>query len=65
MFIFCSAESNEMIGVIEDSEEVQAHAPPPSLVPRLHAILCHHLKHVNPLVPENKTDDFKTGIKTV
>ena len=54
-----------MIGVIEDSEEVQAHAPPPSLVPRLHAILCHHLNHVNPLVPENKTDDFKTGIKTV
>lgn len=51
----------EILGHIEDNEEVQAHAPPPSLVPRLHAILCGHLKHVNPLVPDIGTDEYKTG----
>lgn len=35
-------------------EERNAHAPPPSLVPRLHSIIHHKLKHNNPNVPTEK-----------
>lgn len=46
-----------MVNVVEESqEEMNAHAPPPSLVPRLHAVVCNQLKHVNPLVPETVED---------
>jgi hypothetical protein len=41
-------------------EERNAHAPPPSLVPRLHAILHHKLKHNNPHVPVEK-EKVETG----
>ena len=42
-------------------EENVAHSPPPSLVPRLHAVLCNKLAHVNPLIPQPATDRFKEG----
>lgn len=35
-------------------EERNAHAPPPSLVPRLHSIIHLKLKHNNPNVPTEK-----------
>ncbi|VDI18023.1 Hypothetical predicted protein [Mytilus galloprovincialis] len=42
-------------------EEINAHAPPPSLVPRLHAVLCNKLTHNNPLLPQiPDTDEYKT-----
>ena len=51
-----------MMGGIEEApEERQAHAPPPSLVPRLHAVLANRLTHVNPCVPAYSTEEFKTG----
>ncbi|XP_022246309.1 mini-chromosome maintenance complex-binding protein-like isoform X1 [Limulus polyphemus] len=34
-----------------ESEELEAHNPPPSLVPRLHAILIKPLDHINPKLP--------------
>lgn len=34
----------------ESTTEIQAQNPPPSLIPRLHAIAVHHLPHVNPLM---------------
>jgi hypothetical protein len=43
----------------EPQEEVNAHSPPPSLVPRLHAVVCKPLKHVNPLVPELVEDKIQ------
>ncbi|XP_039599629.1 mini-chromosome maintenance complex-binding protein isoform X2 [Polypterus senegalus] len=45
---------------MEADEEQRVHSPPASLVPRLHAILAHKLKHVNPLVPASLcTEDGK------
>lgn len=41
-------------GYEEPMEERNAHAPPPSLVPRLHSIIYHKLKHNNPNVPTEK-----------
>lgn len=41
-------------------EERNAHAPPPSLVPRLHSIIYHKLKHNNPNVPTEKAK-LKSG----
>ncbi|XP_070539996.1 mini-chromosome maintenance complex-binding protein-like [Ptychodera flava] len=38
---------------MEDIEERHAHSPPPSLVPRLHAIVVNKLHHCNPLLPQN------------
>uniref|UniRef100_A0A4W3HJ67 Mini-chromosome maintenance complex-binding protein n=1 Tax=Callorhinchus milii TaxID=7868 RepID=A0A4W3HJ67_CALMI len=32
-------------------EEQRVHSPPPSLVPRLHAIVTHKLQHINPFLP--------------
>jgi len=47
---------NELI----DSEELQAHEPPPSLVPRLHSLVIRPLQHNNPLLPPQPTaDDYK------
>ncbi|KAM7357895.1 mini-chromosome maintenance complex-binding protein [Cochliomyia hominivorax] len=34
----------------ENTSEIQAQNPPPSLIPRLHAIAVHHLPHINPLM---------------
>ncbi|XP_005093986.1 mini-chromosome maintenance complex-binding protein [Aplysia californica] len=34
-----------------DQEELQAHEPPPSLVPRLHALVIRPLQHNNPQLP--------------
>uniref|UniRef100_A0A8C4SZA4 Mini-chromosome maintenance complex-binding protein n=1 Tax=Erpetoichthys calabaricus TaxID=27687 RepID=A0A8C4SZA4_ERPCA len=58
---------------MEADEEQRVHSPPASLVPRLHAVLAHKLKHVNPLVPaslctEDGTSfvsDFLTDLVTV
>ncbi|KAL5016603.1 hypothetical protein ScPMuIL_006192 [Solemya velum] len=42
-------------------EEMNAHAPPPSLVPRLHAVVCKRLSHVNPMLPYTTEDEeYKT-----
>uniref|UniRef100_K1QBJ4 Mini-chromosome maintenance complex-binding protein n=1 Tax=Magallana gigas TaxID=29159 RepID=K1QBJ4_MAGGI len=41
-------------GYEEPMEERNAHAPPPSLVPRLHSIIHLKLKHNNPNVPTEK-----------
>ncbi|XP_052773975.1 mini-chromosome maintenance complex-binding protein-like [Mya arenaria] len=59
-----SEESSLLGGVEENPEEVYAHAPPPSLVPRLHAVLCNRLSHVNPLVPKTKSEDYITVLET-
>ncbi|KAK7500684.1 hypothetical protein BaRGS_00007928 [Batillaria attramentaria] len=37
--------------------EREAHTPPPSLVPRLHAVLIRKLVHNNPLLPRDLTPD--------
>lgn len=37
----------------ENTAEVKAHHPPPSLVPRLHCIIGHKMTHSNPLVHRN------------
>ncbi|XP_022091881.1 mini-chromosome maintenance complex-binding protein-like isoform X2 [Acanthaster planci] len=39
--------ADEMEGI----EEQTAHSPPPSLVPRLHAVISHKLQHINPMLP--------------
>ena len=38
---------------MEGVEEQNAHSPPPSLVPRLHALVVNRLQHTNPLLPTN------------
>lgn len=41
-------------------EEINAHAPPPSLVPRLHAVLSRKLYHNNPLLPQSpESEEYK------
>jgi len=56
------SEDNPLLGVVGESpEELNAHCPPPSLVPRLHAVLCHHLHHTNPLTPHTGGDDYTSG----
>ncbi|XP_037908654.1 mini-chromosome maintenance complex-binding protein [Hermetia illucens] len=45
--------SNHQIEDFEEMSEVQAANPPPSLIPRLHAILVKPLDHVNPLLDES------------
>lgn len=39
----------------DNISEIQANNPPPSLVPRLHAILIREVPHINPLMPSSKT----------
>lgn len=51
---------NSIEGYEEPMEERSAHAPPPSLVPRLHVIIHHKLKHNNPHVPTEK-EKIDTG----
>lgn len=60
-----SSEDSFMGGMEESPEERQAHAPPPSLVPRLHTVLANHLQHVNPYVPDYKEEAYKEGIKLI
>ena len=36
---------------METALEQKAHSPPPSIIPRLHAITVQHLHHTNPLLP--------------
>ena len=54
-------------GYEEPMEERNAHAPPPSLVPRLHAIIHHKLRHNNPHLPaeKEKVESGKTYYKVV
>ena len=56
-----SSEDSIMGGIEESAEERHAHAPPPSLVPRLHVVLANHLSHINPYIPDYKQEDFKQG----
>jgi len=43
-----------------DNDELQAHEPPPSLVPRLHAFVIRPLEHNNPHLPLlTKSDRYK------
>lgn len=42
----------------EDISEVQAANPPPSLIPRIHAVLIEPLTHSNPLVPQTTFDEI-------
>ena len=44
------ADETDPFGM-ETASERRAHYPPPSLIPRLHAITVHHLDHTNPLLP--------------
>ncbi|GFR78750.1 mini-chromosome maintenance complex-binding protein [Elysia marginata] len=47
-------------GDIADKEELRAHEPPASLVPRLHALVIRHLEHNNPsLPPQVESDRYK------
>ena len=47
-----------------DGVEETAHCPPPSLVPRLHVILAHPLKHNHPDIPADiNADHNKEGSK--
>uniref|UniRef100_A0ABM0LV56 Mini-chromosome maintenance complex-binding protein n=1 Tax=Saccoglossus kowalevskii TaxID=10224 RepID=A0ABM0LV56_SACKO len=49
---------------MEGVEERHAHSPPPSLVPRLHAIIVNKLQHNNPLLPQNiQTEEAHTVIQ--
>jgi hypothetical protein len=49
-----------------DREELQAHEPPPSLVPRLHALLTKHLQHNNPILsPNPASDQYKLDLATL
>lgn len=43
------------------AEEIAAHCPAPSLVPRLHCIVARHLPHTNPMLPVD--DASKLGNK--
>ena len=61
MFVYCSSEDSIMGGIEESPEERHAHAPPPSLVPRLHAVLANHLTHINPYMPGYKEEAYKEG----
>lgn len=51
---------------MDTMEEQRVHSPPPSLVPRLHAIVTRKLQHVNPLLPltlnDKENQDLITNI---
>lgn len=52
-------ETDALLEPLSESEaEILTHNPPPSLVPRLHAVYVKKLNHCNPLVQEN----FDQGI---
>ncbi|XP_059169652.1 mini-chromosome maintenance complex-binding protein-like [Physella acuta] len=44
-------------GDVAYQEELQAHEPPPSLVPRVHALVMRRLNHNNPILPPVPTED--------
>lgn len=48
--------TNHDLNDFEDITEVQAANPPPSLIPRIHAVLINPISHLNPLVPQTKFD---------
>ena len=52
-------EENSLLNPTEflSREEQNVHHPPPSLVPRIHCILAHHLAHNNPTIPSECTAD--------
>ncbi|XP_077992480.1 mini-chromosome maintenance complex-binding protein-like [Glandiceps talaboti] len=51
---------------MEGVEERHAHSPPPSLVPRLHAIVVNKLQHCNPLLPQNlHSEEHQTGMNVL
>lgn len=52
--------TNHEIYEFEEMTEIQAANPPPSLIPRIHAILIEPVQHSNPLVPQT-TFDGLTG----
>ena len=53
-----SLRSNDMT----EKEELQAHEPPASLVPRLHALVIRHIEHNNPSLPSKvDSDSYKQG----
>lgn len=52
---FLSAEP-----MMDFAEEQEARNPPPSLVPRIHAILVNHMSHNNPYLPPNIAADDDT-----
>ncbi|CAG5133455.1 unnamed protein product, partial [Candidula unifasciata] len=48
---------------ISERDELQAHEPPPSLVPRLHALVIKHLHHNNPeLCPNPASEKYKLDV---
>ncbi|XP_069755970.1 mini-chromosome maintenance complex-binding protein isoform X2 [Narcine bancroftii] len=47
---------------MDTMEEQRVHSPPPSLVPRLHAIVTRKLQHVNPFLPVTLNDKEKDYI---
>lgn len=53
-----ACEPNEF----EEMSEVQANNPPPSLIPRLHSISVHTLKHHNPLLVEALSQDTQIDL---
>lgn len=46
-------ESSENEQLMDTAAERRAHCPPPSLVPRLHAMVVRHPPHSNPLLPRD------------
>lgn len=44
---------------VMSAEERTAHAPPPSLVPRLHVIITKKLQHNNPLMEDQAEEKQK------
>lgn len=48
--------TNHEIDEFQDITEVQATNPPPSLIPRIHAISIKPVTHSNPLVPQGTFD---------
>lgn len=50
--------TNHEIYEFEEMTEIQAANPPPSLIPRIHAILIQPVQHSNPLVPQTTFDEI-------
>lgn len=49
--------TNHEVFEFEELNEVQAANPPPSLIPRIHAVSIEHVLHLNPLVPQSAFDE--------
>lgn len=57
-----ASEKNSLLEPVSETEaEIITHNPPPSLVPRLHAVYVKKLDHCNPLI----RDSFNQGIITI